>query len=159
MIAGIRGRAGLLLAGLLVIGAGLWLFWDGSSRHADEVAGTDALRAARESIPAILSYQPATVAGLPAAARDRLTGRFLDEYTQHITTQVVPEAKRAGITASAKIPAAAVVSAGRDHVVLLAYVDQSTQVGTAAPTQDKASVRVTMDNIGGRWLISGFDLI
>ena len=142
-----------------MISAGLWLFWDGSARRAADAAGAEALQAARESIPAILSYQPATVAELPAAARDRLTGRFLDEYTQHVTTQVAPEAKRAGITARAKVPAVAVVSAGSGHAVLLAYVDQSTQAGSAAPTEDRASVRVTMDKVGGRWLISGFDLM
>jgi Mce-associated membrane protein len=32
-------------------------------------------------------------------------------------------------------------------------------VGSAAPTQTNSAVRVTMDNLDGRWLISGFDPI
>jgi Mce-associated membrane protein len=150
------------LAGLLLLAGALWLYWDGSSRRAAESAGADAVAAARESIPAILSYQPATAEqDLPAAARDRLTGRFRADYTQAITTVVVPEAKQKGVTARATVPAAAVVSADRRHAVVLAYVDQSLTVGAGrdmkAPTDNKSTVRVTMDNIDGRWLISGFD--
>jgi Mce-associated membrane protein len=76
-----------------------------------------------------------------------------------ITTVVVPEAKQKGVSASAQVPAAAVVSADNARAVVLAYVNQSLTVGTAAPTQARSSVRVTMDNVDGRWLISGFDPI
>lgn len=63
------------------------------------------------------------------------------------------------ITAAATVPAAAVVSADARHAVVLAYVDQTMTVGSAAPTQTNSAVRVTMDNVDGRWLISGFDPI
>lgn len=148
-----------LLALALVVGAG-WLYWDASARRAAQHAGDDAARAARDSIVAILSYQPATVQqSLEAAARDRLTGRFLDDYTQLIKTVVVPEAVAKRIAVSATVPAAAVVSAEPDRAVLLAYVDQTTTTGSAAPTKSNSAVRVTMDNVDGRWLISGFDLM
>jgi Mce-associated membrane protein len=148
--AGLRTLATPVLA-LLAIVAGAWLFWDAQVRRGAEQAGAQALLSARESIPAILSYQSATAEkDLPAAAQDRLTGKFLADYTQLITTVVVPEAKQKGVSASAQVPAAAVVSA---------YVNQSLTVGTAAPTQARSSVRVTMDNVDGRWLISGFDPI
>jgi Mce-associated membrane protein len=52
-----------------------------------------------------------------------------------------------------------VVSADAHHVVVLAYIDQIMAVGSAAPTQTNSAVRVTMDNLDGRWLISGFDPI
>lgn len=146
-----------VLAAALVIGAG-WLCWDFSSRRAAVRAGEDATRAARDSIVAILSYQSATVQqSLQAAAQDRLTGKFLDDYTQLIKTVVVPEAVSQRITVSAKVPATAVVSADAHRAVLLAYVDQTTAAGSAAPTQSSSAVRVTMDNVDGRWLISGFD--
>lgn len=151
---------GLRALSLLAVLAAGWLFWDASARRGAEQAGAQALQAARESIPAILSYQSATVeTDLPVAAQNRLTGKFLADYTQLITTVVVPEAKRKGISASAEVPAAGVVSADRRSAVLLAYVDQSITVGKEAPTQANSSVRVTMDNVDGRWLISGFDPI
>ena len=154
-----RERLLAAFAVALLIGSAL-LFWDASSRRTAQQAGAEALSAARDAIPAILSYQPATAEkDLTAAARDRLTGKFLDDYSQLITTVVAPDAKRKGITASAKVPAAAVVSAGADHAVVLAYVDQTTAVGKEPPTRSNTSVRVSLDNVGGRWLISGFDQI
>jgi len=42
---------------------------------------------------------------------------------------------------------------------VLAYFDQSLSVGSAAPTRTNSCVRVTMEKLDGRWLISGFDPI
>lgn len=147
---------GLLAAMLVIIGG--WLFRDAAARNGAVHAGEDAARTARDSIAAILSYQPATAAqSLEAAAGDRLTGRFLDDYTQLIKTVVVPDAVGKRITATATVPAAAVVSADAHRAVVLAYIDQTMTVGSAAPTQTNSAARVTMDNIDGRWLISGLD--
>lgn len=153
----IRRIAVPLLAAALVI-SGTWLLWNGSERRGAAQAGEAAARAAKESIVAILSYQPATAPqSLQAAAKDRLTGQFLDDYTQLIKTVVVPEAVGKRITASATVPATAVVTADAHHAVLLAYVDQTLTVGSDAPAQTNSAVRVSMDNVDGRWLISGFD--
>ena len=155
----LRRLAVPVLATLLVIASG-WLLWDGSARRGVERAGNDAVQAARESIVAILSYRPETAEkDLDTAARERLTGRFLDDYTQLIKTVVVPNAKQKSVTAAARVPAVAVVSASADHVVLLAYVDQALTVGKEAPTQTNSSVRVTMEKVDGRWLVAGFDPI
>lgn len=152
------GRKGSLWVALVLLIAASWLFWDGASRRAAQEDGAAAVQAAREAIPVILSYQPSTAEkDLPAAARDRLTGKFLDSYTQLITTVVIPDAKQKSVSASAKVPAAAVVSADSGHAVVLAYVDQTLTAGTAPPVQTNTSVRVTMDKVDGRWMISGFD--
>lgn len=162
----ISPRLDTLVTAFLVLVSLVSLVWlvllvrDGSSRRAAEAAGVQAAQAARDAIPAILSYQPATAeTDLPAAATDRLTGKFLADYTQLITTVVVPEAKQKGLSAAAEVPAVAVVSADSGHAVVLAYVDQSVQAGAAAPTQINTSVRVTMDQVDGRWLISGLDRV
>ena len=147
-----------LSAALVLLAACAWLFWDGSSRRAAQAAGAEAVQAARDSIPVILSYQPDTAErDLPVAARDRLTGEFLADYTQLVTTVVIPDAKQKGVSASAKVPAAALISADRGHAVVLAYVNQVLTVGATPPTRTNTSVRVTMDKVDGRWLISGFD--
>ena len=39
------------------------------------------------------------------------------------------------------------------------FVDQTVVVGSDAPTNTASSVRVTLEKVGGRWLISGFDPI
>jgi len=159
VIGRLRAIAVPLLAVVLVI-SGVWLFWSASTRRGAVHAGEDAAQAARDATVAILSYQPATAQqSLEAAANERLTGTFLDDYNQLIKTVVVPDAVGKRITATATVPAAAVVSADAHHAVVLAYIDQKLTVGSAAPTQTNSAVRVTMDNVDGRWLISGFDPI
>jgi Mce-associated membrane protein len=39
------------------------------------------------------------------------------------------------------------------------YVDQTVTVGNDAPTDTASTVRVTMEKVGNRWLISSFDPI
>ncbi|MEI7718111.1 MAG: hypothetical protein WCI78_18835 [Mycobacterium sp.] len=157
-----RGHLRATAAGaltVLLIASGIWLFWDASSRRASEHAGVDAVQAARDAIVEMLSYQPDNAEQTLNAARDRLTGPFLDSYNQLIQTVVIPGAKQKKITAAAKVPAAAAVSADADHAVVLAYVDQTLAVGAAPPTRTNSSVRVRMEKVDGRWLISGFDPI
>jgi Mce-associated membrane protein len=152
--------AALVAAALLAAAGASWLFWDASARRGAVRAGADAAGAARDSIVAISSYEPITAGQtLDAAARDRLTGKFLDDYTQLIKTVVAPESVANRITATATVPAIAVVSAERRHVVVLAYVDQTRTVGSGTPEKTASTVRVTMDDVDGRWLISAFEPI
>jgi Mce-associated membrane protein len=37
------------------------------------------------------------------------------------------------------------------------FVDQTSAIGSDAPTQTTSSVRVTLDKVRGRWLISQYD--
>ena len=157
-----RGHLRVTAAGalmVLLIASGIWLFWDTASRREADRAGSEAVQAARDSIVEMFSYQPDTADQKLNAARGRLTGPFLESYNQLIQTVVIPSAKQKKITAAAKVPAAAAVSAGADHAVVLAYVDQTLALGTAPPTRTNSTVRVTMENVDGVWLISDFDPI
>ena len=147
-----------VVAMLLGAAAG-FLKWEYSSRHDADTARNEALAAARDSTVALLSYKPDTVEKDLGAARDRLTGTFLDAYTQLVNTVVIPGAKQKQISALATVPAAAPVSARDDRAVVLLFVDQTVTVGADAPTNTASSVRVTLDKVGGRWLISAFDPI
>ena len=142
---------------LLLGGAAGYLRYDYSSRHDADAAGTESVQAARDSTIALLSYKPESVDKDLTAARDRLTGSFLDAYTQLVNTVVIPGAKEKKISAVAQVPAAASVSAKPDHAVVLAFVDQTVVVGNDAPTRTASSVRITLEKVGGRWLISGFE--
>ena len=122
-----------------------------------DTAGTESVQAARDSTIALLSYKPESVDKDLTAARDRLTGSFLDAYTQLVNTVVIPGAKEKKISAVAQVPAAASVSAKPDHAVVLAFVDQTVVVGNDAPTRTASSVRITLEKVDGRWLISGFE--
>ena len=144
------------LALLLASAAGFLKWQDGSARDA-ATARTESVRAATDSTIALLSYKPDTVEKDLDAARGRLTGTFLSAYTSLTHDVVIPGAKQKQISAVATVPAAASTSATGNHAVVLLFVNQTVIIGQDAPTNTASSVRVTLDKVGGRWLISQFD--
>ena len=144
------------LALMLAIGAG-YLKWMDNSVRDSEAAGIESVQAAKDSTIAILSYKPDTVEQQLHGARDLLTGEFRDSYTSLTNDVVIPGAKQKQISAVATVPAAASVSAKPNHAVVLVFVNQTVVVGQDAPSDSASSVRVTLDKINGRWLISKFD--
>ncbi len=141
---------------VLALGVG-YLKWLDGKDHESAAAAEQSVRAASESTIAILSYKPETVDQDLKAAADRLTAGFRQQYTQLVTDVVAPGAKQQHITAVATVPAAASVSATGKQAVVLVFVDQTTTIGNDPPTQSTSSVRVTLDKVDGRWLISQFD--
>lgn len=144
------------LALLLAGGAG-YLKWQDNSYREDQQANAESLRAATESTIALLSYKPDTVQRDLETARGRLTGTFLNAYTQLTHDVVIPGSQQKQISATASVPAAASVKATAHHAVVLLFVDQSIVIGQDAPSSTASSVRVTLDKVGGHWLISQFD--
>jgi len=144
------------LALLLASAAGFLKWQDGSARESG-AARAESVRAATDSTIALLSYKPDTVEKDLDAARSRLTGSFLNAYTSLTHDVVIPGAKQKQISAIATVPAAASTSATENHAVVLLFVNQTVTIGQDAPTNTASSVRVTLDKVGGRWLISQFD--
>ncbi len=122
-----------------------------------DAARTESLQVAKDSTIRLLSYKPDTVEQDLSSARDLLTGDFRDSYTQLTNDVVIPGAKQKQIAAIANVPAVASVSADPDHAVALVFVNQTVTVGDGAPTSTASSVKVTLDKVGDRWLISEFD--
>jgi Mce-associated membrane protein len=145
-----------VLALILALGVGYLKWLDGTARES-RVAAEQSIRAASDSTIAILSYKPETVDRDLKAAADRLAEPFRQQYTQLVNDVVAPGAKQQHITAVATVPAAASVLATGKHAVVLVFVDQTTTIGNDAPTQSTSSVRVSLEKVDGRWLISQFD--
>ncbi|ORV69336.1 hypothetical protein AWC09_12960 [Mycolicibacter hiberniae] len=144
------------LATVLTLAAGYLRWQDASARVAQEAAA-QSVQTATEATIAMLSYRPETVDSASAAAADGMTGAFRDEYTQLIKEVVAPGAKQQHISTVVTVPAAASVTASARHAVVLLFVDQATTIGNGPPTMSASSVRVTLDKVGGRWLVSQFD--
>ncbi|MDT5408543.1 MAG: Mce-associated rane protein [Mycobacterium sp.] len=145
-----------VLALILALGVGYLKWLDGTARES-RAAAEQSIRAASDSTIAILSYKPETVDRDLKAAADRLAEPFRQQYTQLVNDVVAPGAKQQHITAVATVPAAASVSATGKHAVVLVFVDQTTTIGNDAPTQSTSTVRVNLEKVDGRWLISQFD--
>jgi Mce-associated membrane protein len=144
------------LALLLALGVGYLKWQDGSARLSQQAAAKS-VQVARESTIAMLSYRPDTAEKDLTAASDRLTGTFRDDYTKLIADLVIPGAKQKQVSAVATVPAAASVSATENHAVVLVCVDQTTIIGNDPPANSASSVRITLDKVRDRWLISRFD--
>jgi Mce-associated membrane protein len=149
---------GLLPALVLALGgvAGC-LQWKDVSLSQNDTAKTDATKAAAEGTIALLSYKPETVDKDLEAAKKYMTGNFLNSYTSLTRDVVIPGAKQKKISAVATVPAAAWTKASAMHAVVMLFVDQTMIIGDSAPTSTASSVRVTLDKIDNRWLISQFD--
>lgn len=146
------------LALLLTIAAGYLKLQIGSG-DSSELARIESTAAAKDTTIALLSYTPETAEKTLDAARDRLTGAFKDSYTQLTHDVVIPGAKQKQIKTVATVPAAASVQATPNHAVVLLYVNQTTVIGTDSPSDSVSVVRVTLDKVSGRWLVSEFDPI
>jgi len=141
---------------LLAAGAG-YLKWQDSSARAGDNARLESVNAAKDTTIALLSYRADTVEKDLGAATARLTGSFKHNYQDLISNVVIPGAKQQHISTTATVPAAAAVSATSDHATVLLYVNQTTTIGASPPSDLQSSVRVTMDKVDDRWIMSGFD--
>ncbi|MCV7100431.1 hypothetical protein H7I01_08505 [Mycobacterium palustre] len=145
-----------VLALIVTVAAGFFK-WESGKAHGTAVAAAESLQAAKDSTIAMLSYQPDTAEKTLHEARERLTGSFKDSYTSLTNDVVIPGAKQRQITAKATIPAAASISATPSHAEVLVCVDQTVTIGADPPSDTASSVKVALEKVGGRWLISGFD--
>ncbi|GAA2393181.1 hypothetical protein [Streptomyces coeruleofuscus] len=155
----------LLVAGLVALAALGWQYRDG---RLTETARTEALAAARKAAPVVLSYDYRRLDKDFSTARAHLTGDFRDEYGKTTKTVVAPTAEKyhgvvkATVAApgSGGTPAASVVSASPEKVVVLLFVNQvteSTQVSGARVDQNR--VRMTMDRTDDGWKVSAVDAL
>jgi Mce-associated membrane protein len=150
------------LAFVLAVGAAYLKFVDLGLRESN-TAREQSIVAAKDTTVAMLSYKPETVEQQLTDARTRLTEPFLDEYTKLIQNVVIPGAKEKKISAVASVPtldnvpAAAAVSANPGRAVVLLFLNQTVTIGAGIPADTASSVRVTLDKVGERWLISQFE--
>ena len=133
-----------------------YLKWRDDSTRAAQTASVSAVAEATAGTIKMLSYKPDTVQNDLQSASERLTGSFRDSYSSLTNDVVIPGAEQKQISAVATVPAAALVSASAKHAVVMVYVNQTTIVGGGAPTATASTVRVTLDKVGDRWLISDF---
>lgn len=144
------------LALVVALAAG-YLKWLGGSAEDSAALRAETVRIGSEDAVALLSYKAESVDKDLGAARERLTGDFKDAYTTLTRQVVIPGAKEKHISAVAKASAAASVSATASHAVVLVFVNQTVTVGEGVPTDTAPVVRVVLDKVNDRWLVSHFD--
>ncbi|MDH6194572.1 Mce-associated membrane protein [Mycobacterium frederiksbergense] len=125
-----------------------------------EAASQTVVDAATDGTVALLTYAPDTLDKDFTAAKSHLTGDFLSYYKQFTEDIVAPAAKEKSVKTTATVVRAAVSEIHPESAVVLVFVNQAT---TSAQNPNgsftASSVKVGMNKIDGKWLISSFDPI
>ena len=156
---GIVGVAVLVVALVASAGVAAWLYFSQyrPDQQIDAAVSKTALDAATNGTVALLSYSPDSLDKDFASAKSHLTGDFLSYYTQFTEQIVTPAAQQKSVKTTASVVRASVSELHPNSAVVLVFVNQTVIIGQDAPTDTASSVRVTLDKVGDRWLISKFD--
>jgi Mce-associated membrane protein len=136
----------------------LYLRQDQASRV--ETARAEALHAAREQLPQVLSYRHDTLDRDLDTAFRATTGTFQTDLAELQRTVIRPAAAADKIDTRTTVSDAGVVHGTEQEVVVLAFLNQlTTSQKQSTPRIDGARVRVIMLRVGDGWLISRLDTL
>lgn len=143
-------------AGAFGIAGGLgWKLWDERTvREAGEAAQRTAINYAQ----VLTSIDANQVDQNFSAVLDGATGEFKDTYTKASVQlrQLLVDNKA---TAHGTVVDSAIQSEGKTTVVVLLMVDQTVSNTTRPDGRvDRSRMKITMENVGGRWLASKVEL-
>lgn len=128
--------------------------------HGSAAVSATVVDAASEGSVALLSYAPDSLDQDFATAKSKLTGDFLDYYSEFANKFVAPAAKQKDIHATASVVRAAPITVQSDTAEVLVYLNQATTSrDNPEPAQAASAVKVGLTKIDGSWLISSFNPI
>ncbi|AWK76530.1 hypothetical protein CBI38_34710 (plasmid) [Rhodococcus oxybenzonivorans] len=121
-------------------------------------ARTTVQQVAAAGSTALLSYTFDTAEAQLESASTFLTGDFLDYYRKFTEQVVVPAAKEKSVTTQANVVGSSIEQVDPTSATVLVMVNQSTTTSDSpAPSASQSAVRVELEKVGGRWLISAFN--
>lgn len=143
---------------LLVLAASVavvFLKLENNRLDAVDQARRDALAAAQSHAEELLSYDYRTIEDHVDRAASDATGNFREEYVKTFESALIEQAKNQEAVVKARVRAASVVEAQPERAVVLLFVNQATTNKEADDTKvDQPRVRMTLDKVGDRWLVS-----
>ncbi|MDP9091682.1 MAG: hypothetical protein M3N95_01750 [Actinomycetota bacterium] len=156
----IAAVSGLAAVALLVVG--LWLtdgvWWAKSSTSAlREQVRQQVLAAAKTCTAAILSYDYRTLDQNEKAGQACATGQLKADYTKLMDAtvkKIAPQSKAVQVMQVAKAAITSVSPDGKQWVVLVYGQESVTTSKVTSPRLDISSASVTLNNVGGVWLVS-----
>ncbi len=158
----LRGRLGLALAALLLLGCLVVIVWGQVWLHdqrADDARRTDALSAAKHGATMILSYDYRRLAEGSRQTEKLLTGNALSQY-RGVQAPLAQAAPGLHAVVTADVKTATVLSSGTDSARVLLFVDQtSTSTRLTQPQLDQSRVVVTLTKHHGVWLVSSISAV
>lgn len=145
----------LALVAVLMAGANGYVWYAVQRNAATETARQQGLAASRDAARLLFSYDYRSLAKDFSMGLSLTTGPFRQQY-QDTTTKVVTDvAKKYHAVVQATVVQAGVVRADPSTVVTLVFVNQvTTSTRVTGQKVDLSRVRMTLDHVGGRWLVA-----
>jgi Mce-associated membrane protein len=123
----------------------------------DATVAAAAKKSAEDGTVAVLSYSPDHLKDDIANAKSHLTGGFLEYYT-HFTDQVfAAAAQQQQVRTTTNVVRAAVSDLHPDSAVVLLFVNKVSTSKDNGPSMQPTSIKATMKNVNGSWLIEQFE--
>ncbi len=152
------GAIGTLAVASVATAASLYFTQYRTDQQTDDSAQRAVGAAASNGSIAILSYAPNTLDQDLTKAKSFLTGDFATYYGQFTDQVVAPAAKDKAVKTTAVIVRSAVQEMHPDSAVVLVFINQTTTTKDKPdPSMTSSSVKVSLRQVGGKWLISAFD--
>lgn len=151
-----------LLIGLAVVVAaliaGVVYFANQPSDTEVEEATRAAQSAAERAVVPVLSYDAETLEEDQAEAQRQMTSDYREEYDK-LFEAIKDNAPRTGTVVQAEPPlASGIVRSGEDRVQILLFVDRATtNKARPEPVVFRDQVTVTMQRVGGDWLVDDLE--
>jgi Mce-associated membrane protein len=149
--------AAVLAAITLALGI-LATSWLGSYRQAQarEQAWQQALPAAKENVARLFSYDYRHIKADRDSVATLLTGQFRTDYLSSMDKLVIPQAPAKKFVLVSTTQSAGVSSVTEDghQAVVIVFLNQAISNTDVKARTDLVRLRVTMTQVGGRWLIS-----
>lgn len=143
----------------LAVGVGV-LFHHYRQDQQTEQARADAVTAANAQAVAMLAYDFGSVEEQLTSAAEGVTGDFKDEYLSLVTDVIAPAAKEKSLTVQVTVQGSSIVSAEPDSATVLMFLNQITTSSDAPDAASSGSrVRMGLEKIDGRWLVSSLEPI
>jgi Mce-associated membrane protein len=149
--------AATVVAVLAVAGYGGWLLFE---RHQRDVAAQQALAAAEKFVVMLTTVDSNAIDKHVADVLDGSTGEFNDQYAKSTSGQHRQAIVDSKVTTHGRVVESAVKFATPNRVQVVLMVDQSvSSLATPEPQLDRSRIKMTMQKVDGRWLVSQVELL
>jgi Mce-associated membrane protein len=141
-----------------LVGAAGYVGWQRLHQHQTEVAAAQALDAARKYAVTLTTIDSTAIDQTIADILDGSTGEFKDLYNKSGSQlrQLLIDNQAA---ARGRVVEAVVKSASTDKVEVVLFIDQSvTNQALPEPRIERSRIRMVMENVDDRWLVSRVEL-
>ena len=145
-----------VLVAVAVVGLVVLLIVGRQANQANETerAGQAAMKAARTSVPAILSYTDSGLSAQLATNRRLMTPGYAKRYAAMVKARVLPHAQKYGVANQVGVVSLGTVRSSTESAVVLVFANQTTRTKEKPDGLTQGTrLEVTLRLSDGRWLV------